>query len=74
MELAGMDINIFRILRNASDLLKRNGQAEQAGEMRRRVFQSGDYCRALSIISQYVEIDLLEKNLKKAKKDRGEER
>lgn len=69
-----MDINIFRILRNASDLLKRNGQAEQAGEMRRRVFQSGDYCRALSIISQYVEIDLLEKNLKKAKKDRGEER
>lgn len=69
-----MDINIFRILRNASDLLKRNGQAEQAEEMCRRVFQSGDYCRALSIISQYVEIDLLEKNSKKAKKDRGEER
>ena len=31
MALAGMDKNIFCILSKASDLLKRNGQAEQAG-------------------------------------------
>lgn len=68
MALAGMGINIFHILGKASDLLKRNGQAEQAGQMRRRVFQSGDYCRALGIISEYVETELSEKNLTKQKK------
>lgn len=36
--------------------------------MRRRVFQSGDYCRALGIISEYVETELSEKNLTKQKK------
>ena len=68
MALAGMDKNIFCILSKASDLLKRNGQAEQAGQMRRRVFQSGDYCSALAIISEYVETELSEKNLTKQKK------
>ena len=74
MALAGMDKNIFCILSKASDLLKRNGQAEQAGQMRRRVFQSGDYCRALGIISEYVETELSEKNLTKQKKRSDRER
>ena len=52
MALAGMDKNIFCILSKASDLLKRKGQAEQAGQMRRRVFQYGDHCRALGIIRE----------------------
>lgn len=74
MALAGMDKNIFCILSKASDLLKRNGQAEQAGQMRRRVFQSGDYCRALGIISEYVETELSEKNLTKQEKRSDRER
>ena len=74
MALAGMDKNIFCILSKASDLLKRNGQAEQAGQMRRRVFQSGDYCRALGIISEHVETELSEKNLTKQKKRSDRER
>lgn len=58
MKLAGQDGNIFSILGRASRLLKKNGQPEQAKEMCDRVYQSGDYYKALDIISEYVETEL----------------
>lgn len=58
MRLAGMDGNIFAILGNASRLLRRDGQADRAKEMADRVFASGSYEQALSIISEYVETEL----------------
>ena len=61
MKLVGMDGNIFSILGRASRLLKENGQPDQAKEMSNRVYQSGDYYKALNIISEYVETELSEK-------------
>ena len=61
MKLADMDGNIFFILGKASQILKRSGQAEQAKEMADRVYRSGDYRKALSIISEYVETELSDK-------------
>ena len=58
MKLVGQDGNIFAILGRASRLLKKNGQPEQAKEMADRVYQSGNYRQALSIISEYVETEL----------------
>ena len=58
MRLCGMDGNIFAILGNASRLLRRDGQADRTKEMADRVFASGSYEQALSIISEYVETEL----------------
>ena len=74
MKLVGMDGNIFYILGKASQLLKRNGQADQAKEMSNRVYQSGDYYKALNIISEYVETELTEKTPPKKKKRSDMER
>ena len=74
MKLAGMDGNIFSILGRASHLLKKNGQPEQAKEMCDRVYQSGDYYKALDIISEYVETELSEKTPPKQKKHSDPER
>ena len=74
MKLVGQDGNIFVILGRASQLLRKNGQADQAKEMIRRVQQSENYYKALNIISEYVETELSEKIPKKTKKERGEER
>ena len=74
MKLVGMDGNIFAILGRASRLLKENGQPQQAKEMSSRVYQSGDYYKALNIISEYVETELSEKSPAKTKKERGEAR
>lgn len=72
MKLAGMDGNIFFILGKASQLLKRSGQPEQAKEMADRVYRSGDYGKALSIISEYVETELSEKTRPNKQKKRSE--
>lgn len=74
MKLVGRDGNIFAILGRASRLLKENGQPQQAKEMSSRVYQSGDYYKALNIISEYVETELSEKAPAKTKKERGEAR
>ena len=71
MKLVGEDGNIFAILGRASRLLKRNGQAEQTEEMSNRVYHSGDYYKALNIISEYVETELSEKTPADPKKERG---
>ena len=76
MKLVGQDGNIFSILGRASRLLKENGQPDQAKEMCDRVYQSGDYYKALNIISEYVETELSEKTHTKSKneKERGDAR
>ena len=66
--------NIFAILGRASRLLKENGQPQQAKEMSSRVYQSGDYYKALNIISEYVETELSEKVPPKQKKRSDRER
>ena len=58
MELVGQDGNIFSILGRAKRLLRQNGQGKQAEEMFRRVQDSGDYYKALGIISEYVQTEL----------------
>ena len=75
MKLVGHDGNIYSIMGDARRLLIRNGQGQEVDEMVRRVEQSGDYYRALGIISEYVETELsfpreTEKNRKKP--ERGE--
>lgn len=74
MKLAGMDGNIFFILGKASQLLKRSGQPEQAKEMADRVYRSGDYGKALSIISEYVETELSVKPPVRSRKERDDAR
>ena len=71
MDLAGTDGNIFSILGRAAQLLREDGQPDQAAEMTRRVFRSHSYESALGIISEYVETELIPHS---SKKDRGEER
>ena len=74
MKLVGQDGNIFAILGRAARLLRENGQPEQAKEMADRVYQSGDYRQALSIISEYVETELSVKPPVRSKKERGDAR
>lgn len=81
MKLLGQDGNIFSILGRAGRLLRQNGQSKQAEEMFRRVQDSGDYYKALGIISEYVQTELsveTEKGKmlqpKKDKQERGQER
>lgn len=71
MKLVGEDGNIFAILGRASKLLRENGQPEKAKEMSDRVYRSGNYYRALHIISEYVETELSE-NIPPKQKKRSE--
>ena len=58
MELAGMDGNIYAVLGHASMLLNQAGMRDQIDEMFQRCTASGDYYKALNIISEYVETEL----------------
>ena len=58
LQLLGHNGNIFSIMGDASTLLKKNKQTAEAKEMRKRVLESGDYYKALLIISEYVETEL----------------
>ena len=58
LRLLGHDGNIFSIMSDASTLLKKNKQTAEAKEMCKRVLESGDYYKALLIISEYVETEL----------------
>ena len=66
----------FSIMGDASTLLKKNKQTAEAKEMRKRVLESGDYYKALLIISEYVETELSPppKENKKTKKKNQPER
>ena len=76
LQLLGHDGNIFSIMGDASTLLKKNKQTAEAKEMCKRVLESGDYYKALLIISEYVETELSSppKENKKTKKKNQPER
>lgn len=82
LKLLGHDGNVFAIMGHASRLLWANGQGKEADEIIRRVHDSGNYYKALGIISEYVETELSvpekayspkdkEKNQNKSSKERG---
>jgi len=54
--LINQDGNVFNLIGIASRTLKNNGMATEAKEMSSRVFASGSYGEALSIIGEYVNI------------------
>jgi hypothetical protein len=55
VRLIGKDGNIFNLIAVASRALKNCGQAKKAEEMTTRVYASGSYHEALSIILEYVD-------------------
>lgn len=55
-KLIGENGNIFNLVGIAARTLRQNDMAEQATEMRNRVFSSGSYDEALCIIGEYVNI------------------
>jgi len=58
MNLVGMDGNIFFVMGMASRVLQKHDMEENAKEMFERVKQSGDYYKALGIISEYVQTEI----------------
>lgn len=54
--LIGCDSNIFNLMGIASHTLKQNGMAEEAEMMRTRIRGAENYCEALNIIGEYVNI------------------
>ena len=54
--LIGEDGNIFNLMGIASKTLRKHGMADEAQEMCTRIRASDDYYKALSIISEYVNI------------------
>ena len=54
-KLVGEDGNIFNLVARASIALRGAGLFNEAKEMTTRVFASGSYDEALSIITEYVE-------------------
>ncbi len=70
MPLVGLDGNIFSIMGRASYLLRRVGMYTQSDEMVERVTTCGDYYKALSIISEYVDTELssVDAKIKKSQK------
>lgn len=56
VRLTGEDGNVFNLLGICSRALKKAGQAEKDRAMRDRVFKSGSYEEALSVMGEYVDI------------------
>lgn len=54
--LIGQDGNIFNLMGIASRTLRQNGLADRAKEMCDRIYESGNYDKALGIIGEYVNI------------------
>jgi hypothetical protein len=55
-KLLGEDDNVFNLIGKANKTLKRAGLEAEAKEISRKVFASGSYDEALSIIGSYIEI------------------
>ena len=57
-QLIGEDGNIFNLLGIAARTLRQNGLEAQAKEMQERIMggECGDYCAALNVIGEYVNI------------------
>ena len=59
--LIGQDGNVFNLLGIASRTLREHGQAAQAKEMTDKVYASGSYGAALTVIGEYVNITSAER-------------
>lgn len=55
-KLIGEDGNIYNLIGIASRTLRRVGLSDKAKEMTSRIYSSGSYSEALSIIAEYVEV------------------
>lgn len=56
-KVIGRDGNIFVVLGTCMRALKDSGQKEESKEMAKRVFSSGSYEEALSIMMEYCEFE-----------------
>jgi hypothetical protein len=56
-KLIGQDSNVFNLVGIASQALRRAGKRDEAKAMTERVFASGSYDEALSIIMEYCEVE-----------------
>lgn len=56
-KLIGEDGNIFNLVGLASRALRKAGQDKEAKEMQDKIFSAKSYAEALSIISDYVDIE-----------------
>lgn len=72
LKLIGHDGNIFSIMADAKQLLIKNGQSKEADEMIGRVKDSGNYYKALNIISEYVKTELSDSKEGKISKGKQE--
>lgn len=54
--LIGADSNIFNLMGIAARTLRHNGMADEAKEMSERIYEAGNYDKALGIIGEYVNI------------------
>lgn len=55
-KVLGQNGNVFNLIAICSRALKDNGQSDKAKEMSDRVFDSESYNEALSIMSEYCEL------------------
>ena len=69
--LIGQDGNIFNLMGIASQTLRDNGLDDAAKEMCDRIMESESYYKALSIISEYVNITSVDGHGRKNKPDMG---
>jgi len=56
-KLIGADGNVFNLLGVCKGALSRAGMRDKAEEMQKRVFASGSYDEALSIMMEYVDVE-----------------
>lgn len=56
-KLVGADSNVFNLLNICVQALERDGQKEQAAELKRKVMRSGSYNEALGIMLDYVDAE-----------------
>jgi hypothetical protein len=55
-KVLGKDGNVFNLIGICGRALKQAGQKDKVTEMQSRIFSSGSYDNALSIMSEYCEL------------------
>ncbi len=69
--LIGQDGSIFNLMGIASRTLRDNGLDDAAKEMCDRIWKSDDYCTALGIIGEYVNITSVDEQGHENEPDEG---
>jgi len=55
-KLSGTDGNVFALLGNCNQALRKAGQGDKCRELNKKVFGSTSYDQALGIMEEYVEV------------------